>query len=64
MPSARKYAPLTRHLEGLNPAQSSVTLTFAELEQLLGSPHTWPNDGGSPALPILLAKSGRPMPRS
>ena len=36
MAPARKYPPLNRYLEALSLDQQSVTLTFAELEQLLG----------------------------
>ena len=38
MPPARKYLPLNRYLESAEPQQMSVSLTFAEMEQILGSP--------------------------
>jgi len=36
MPRPRKYLPLVRYLAGLPREQLAVTLTFAELEQLVG----------------------------
>jgi len=40
MPHAapRKYDPLRRHLAGLPPEVAEVTLTFAEIEAVLGAP--------------------------
>jgi hypothetical protein len=38
MSPARKYEPLLRYLAALPPDQQTVTLTFAELEQLLQFP--------------------------
>ena len=37
LPRPRKYLPLLRYLEALSPAQQTVSLTFAELETLLGN---------------------------
>lgn len=38
MPPARKYLPLNRYLERLSPTEQSVTLTFAQIEEILGAP--------------------------
>ncbi len=37
MPPARKYLPLNRYLENLEPDQATATLTFTEIEEMLGS---------------------------
>jgi hypothetical protein len=37
MRATRKYLPLTRFLETLPPDQPSATLTFAQIEELLGA---------------------------
>ncbi len=44
MPPARKYLPLNRYLESLDPEQSTASLTFAEIEEKLGAalpPSAW-----------------------
>lgn len=49
MPQARKYLPLTRYLEQIAADEPTVTLSFGEIEQLLGAalppsawlPHYW-----------------------
>jgi hypothetical protein len=44
MPPARKYLPLNRYLEDLDPQQPTATLTFVEIEEKLGSalpPSAW-----------------------
>lgn len=44
MPPARKYLPLNRYLEQLDPNQETVSITFTEIEEILGSalpPSAW-----------------------
>ncbi len=44
MPPARKYLPLNRHLEALSPDTETVSLTFKQMEEILGSalpPSAW-----------------------
>ncbi|MHB8574854.1 MAG: DUF7662 domain-containing protein [Dehalococcoidia bacterium] len=38
MPPPRKYLPLNRHLESLPADQASASITFAQLEEILGAP--------------------------
>ena len=38
MPPARRYLALDRYLEAVPPEQQTVSLTFADLEALLGRP--------------------------
>lgn len=38
MALARKYLPLNRHLEALDPGVGSISITFSELETILGTP--------------------------
>jgi hypothetical protein len=44
MPPARKYLPLNRYLEAIPADTQSVCLTFAQMEEILGSelpPSAW-----------------------
>jgi hypothetical protein len=44
MPPARKYLPLNRYLEHVSPNETSVSLTFSEMEEILGAtlpPSAW-----------------------
>jgi hypothetical protein len=44
MPPARKYLPLNRHLEQFGSEVENVSITFKEMEQILGSslpPSAW-----------------------
>ena len=44
MPPARKYLPLNRYLEALSSDTECVSLTFKEMEEILGSalpPSAW-----------------------
>jgi len=44
MPPARKYLPLNRYLEQVPSADQTVSLTFAEMEKILGAslpPSAW-----------------------
>ncbi len=38
MPPPRKYLPLNRYLENVPEDQQSISITFAQLEEILGSP--------------------------